>query len=144
MSGHDRNSLPTFAHSATVFLRTTSIAYLRSHHFKLHAILHNNSKVNGVLKSGWNQIIRELKVCDCDWWNASAITSEVHWYLFLLSFSLRNASCCVLVLYMSFIFLSNTTIYQLTHSHFTVRNWVYWAYNAATCFGSWSHLQVIH
>jgi hypothetical protein len=50
--------------------------------------------------------------------------------------SLRNASCCVLVLYMSFIFLSNTTIYHLTQSHFTVHNWVYWSYNATTCFGS--------
>jgi hypothetical protein len=27
-----------------------------------------------------------------------------------------------LILYMSFIFLSNTTIYQSTHSHFTVHN----------------------
>jgi hypothetical protein len=50
----------------------------------------------------------------------------------------------VLILYMSLIFLSNTTIYQLTHPHFTVHNWVYWSHNVATCFGSWSHHQVIY
>jgi hypothetical protein len=33
-------------------------------------------------------------------------------------------------------FLSNTTIYQLTHSYITVHNWVYWSYRVATCFGS--------
>jgi hypothetical protein len=28
---------------------------------------------------------------------------------------------------MSFVFLSNTTIYQSTRSHFTVHNWVHWS-----------------
>jgi hypothetical protein len=40
---------------------------------------------------------------------------------------------------MSFVLLSNTTIYQSTRSHFTVHNWVYWSYNVTTCLGSWSH-----
>jgi hypothetical protein len=31
------------------------------------------------------------------------------------------------VLYMSFVFLSNTTMYQSTRSHLTVHNWVYWS-----------------
>jgi hypothetical protein len=44
---------------------------------------------------------------------------------------------------LSFIFPSNTTIHQLTHSHITVHNWVYWSYNVTTCFGSWSHPQEI-
>jgi hypothetical protein len=35
-------------------------------------------------------------------------------------------------LYMSFVFLSNTTIYQSTRSHYTVHNWVYWSYSVAT------------
>jgi hypothetical protein len=42
------------------------------------------------------------------------------------------------------LFPSNTTIYQLTHSHITVHNWVYWSYKVATCFGSQSHPQAIH
>jgi hypothetical protein len=41
-------------------------------------------------------------------------------------------------------FLSNTTVYQKTRSHFTVHNWVYWLYSVATCFGSWSHHLAIH
>jgi hypothetical protein len=39
---------------------------------------------------------------------------------------------------LGFIFPSNKTIYQSTHSHITVHNWVYWSYNVATCFSSWS------
>jgi hypothetical protein len=48
---------------------------------------------------------------------------------FLIS-SLGNASCYVLVLYIELYLPSNTTIYQLTHSHITVHNWLYWSYNA--------------
>jgi hypothetical protein len=41
----------------------------------------------------------------------SAVTFNVK---FILIFSLKNASCCVLVLRMSSVFLSNTTMYQIT------------------------------
>jgi hypothetical protein len=34
--------------------------------------------------------------------------------------------------------------YQSTNSYISVHNWVYWSYNVATCFGSWSHLQAIY
>jgi hypothetical protein len=39
--------------------------------------------------------------------------------------SLRNASCCVLVLYMSFVFPVKRKIIKKIRSHFTVHNWVY-------------------
>jgi hypothetical protein len=34
-----------------------------------------------------------------------------------------------MIIFLSFIFEWNATIYQLTHSQFTVHNWVYWSYN---------------
>jgi hypothetical protein len=37
-----------------------------------------------------------------------------------------------------------TRVHQSTYSHITVHNWVYWSYNVATCFGSWSNPQAIH
>jgi hypothetical protein len=37
MGGHDRNVHHSFAHSAAMFLRTTSVAYSPSRLFKLHA-----------------------------------------------------------------------------------------------------------
>jgi hypothetical protein len=61
----------------------------------------------------------------------------------LSSSSLRNAFCCVLVLYIELYFPVKHNNISI-NSHITVHNWVYFSYNVATYFVSWSHSQAIY
>jgi hypothetical protein len=77
------------------------------------------------------------------WWNESVswILRTLHnlWKKFWKTFLFKILK--TVLIYIRVLFSCRTQHYT---SHFTVHNWVYWSYNVATCFASYSHHQAIH
>jgi hypothetical protein len=77
----------------------------------------------------------------------SVLSEEIHFQIRLCDFKGLAPQIILVNKYKNiyeFRFPVEHKIYQSTCSYFTAHNWVYWSYNVATCFGSYSHHQAIY